>query len=313
MASDRGHINQALTNYVVGIAKNMGGSLIADQVAPPVGVPNMSDRYWILGDDEMRIDSDIIALSGDVPRVSFTESDSNFNCLEYGQETVLKKALLANADSAVRYQQRRAAGLITKVQLALEARVAAKYADTGTLTQTSALAAADRWDADTSDPVGQAMTAKETVRAAIGAEPNTLIVGPHVAAHLRLHPAITSRLAGLVAGTPATDAQIASVLGVDRYLVGKASKITSLEGASKTRGDVWGKIAVFAYIEPNPSGMVEGTITPFQRFRYTGFMPEFGTYEYEEGALKRILGVYACYDLATVAASAAYLYTTVVG
>ena len=59
--------------------------------------------------------------------------------------------------------------------------------------------------------------------------------------------------------------------------------------------------------------MAEGNITPVQRFAYTGFMPEFGTYEYDEGALKRILGVYACYDLKAVAATAAYLYTTVVG
>lgn len=312
MASDRGHINQALTNYVGGIAKNMGGFLIADQVAPPVSVPSMSDAYWVLGDDEMRIDSDIIGLSSDVPRVSFAESDDTYKCREYGQETILKKALLANSDTAVRYQQRRAAGLVTKVQLALEARVAALYADTGVLTQTSALAAADRWDVDTSDPVSHALTAKETIRGSIGAEPNMLLLGPHVAAHLRLHPAVTSRLAGLVSGTPATDAQIATVLGVDRVLIGKTTKLTSLEGASKTRGDVWGKIAVFAYIEPNPNGAIEGTITPFQRFRYTGFMPEFGTYEYEEGALKRILGVYACYDLKTVAATSAYLYTTVV-
>ena len=94
MASDRGHINQALTNYVAGLAKNMGGSLIADQVAPPVSVPNMSDAYWVLGDDEMRVDSDIIVLGGDVPRVSFSEYDDTYKCLEYGQETILRDRLL---------------------------------------------------------------------------------------------------------------------------------------------------------------------------------------------------------------------------
>jgi hypothetical protein len=313
MASDRGHINQALTNYAAGIAKNMDGMFIADQVAPPITVPNMSDAYWVMGDDELRNDMDIIALGGDVPRVTFAESDDTYKCLEYGQETVLKKALLANSDSAVRYQQRRAAGLVTKVKLALEVRVAALFADAGTLTQTSALAAADRWDVDTSDPVGQAMTASETVRGSIGAVPNTLVLGPHAYAHIRLHSAVTSRLAGLVAGTAATDAQIASVFGVDRILVGRATKFTSVEGATKARGDVWSKIAVFCYIEPNPNGAVEGAIGPYQRFRYTGFMPEFGTYEYDEGALKRILGVYACYDLKAIAANSAYLYTTVVG
>ena len=310
MASDRGHINQALTNFVAGVAKNLDQTYIADVVAPSLSVPNMSDAYWVFGDDALRDDGDIIGLSGDVPTVSFAWSDDSYTCKEYGIETTIKKAILANADGGMAYQQTLLSGIMRKIKLALEIRVAARYADAAVFTNTSALADADKWDRDTSDPVGQIMSAKETIRGLIGAEPNTLTLGAHVHAHLRLHPAITSRLAGLVSGTPASDAQIAMVLGVDRVVVGRAVKITSKEGATKTKSDVWGKIASLAYIEGVDN--TQGTITPVQRFSYTGFMPEFGTYEYDVSPMVRKLGVYAAYDLKTVAANAAYLYTTVV-
>ena len=312
MASDRGHINQALTNYAAGVAKNLDQQFIADQVAPPIPVPSMSDAYWKMGDDSMRADGDIIGLTSDVPRVAFAWSDDAYSVKEYGYESVLSKAKLANADGGMGLLRTTSAGLVRKIKLELEIRVAARYADTGVFTNTSALDAANRWDNDTSDPVGQAQTALETQRGLIGVQPNTLIIGAHVYSHLRLHPAITSRLAGLVAGSPATDAQIAACLGVDRVIVGRAVKITSKEGATKTKADVWGKIAVFCYIDPSVD-VAQGNITPVQRFAYTGFMPEFGTYEYDEGALKRVLGVYAAYDLKTVAADASYLYTTAVG
>ncbi len=207
MASDRGHINQALTNYVAGVAKNLDQTFIADQVAPAQAVPNMSDSYWVMGDDALRDDGDIIGLTAEVPRVSFAWSDDAYSVKEFGLETVISKAKLANSDGGMNLLQTSAAGILRKIKLALEIRVAALYADTGVFTNTSALADADKWDADTSDPVGQAMTAKETTRGKIGIDPNTLILGAHVAAHLSLHPAVTSRLAGLVAGTPATLAQ----------------------------------------------------------------------------------------------------------
>ena len=313
MAIDRGHINAALTSYTVATAKNLDNFFIANQVAPAVRVPNMSDSYLIYGNDDLRIDSDIISLGGDVPRVSWAESDCEYKCQEYGMETVLKKALVANADAGMRYEQRRAAGLVRKIKLALEARVAAIISNPAVFTHTAALAVADRWDVATGDPVDDSLTALETIRPHIGAVPNTLIIGGHVRAHLRVHPDITSRLAGLVAGQPASDAQIASIMGVDRLLVGNSIYESALEGAAASvQADVWGNIAAFAYIESNPEGAVEGAITPLQRFTYEGFMNEFASYEYEEGALKRILGVYACYDLAVVAANSLYLFTTVV-
>lgn len=312
MPSNRGHINQALTNYSQGIAKALDQAYIADLVAPPVSVPNMSDGYWVMGDDSLRPSDNTIGQTADVPRVRFAWSDDTYNTKEFGLETVISKSKLANADSAMRYQQTHATGIVRKMKLGLEVQVAAKLFNTGVMTNTAALAAADRWDVDTSDPVGKSLAAREAIRALIGVEPNKLVLGAHVAAHLALHPAVTSRLAGLVAGTPATLAQIATVMGVDEVVVGKAVYVSSLEGAaSKTKADIWGKYAAFAYIDASPDP-TEGTICPIQRFRYTGFMPEFGTYEYDEGALKHILGVYACYDLKTITADACYLYSTVV-
>lgn len=308
-----GHINQALTNFSVGIIKNLRAQYIAEIVAPVISVPNQGDSYYIWDSAGVRLDSALHAPRSQVGRVVRTESDTTFLCKEFALEDQIPWARLANADAMIREEQRSTAMLVNKLMLRREKAVA----DTlfGALfTNTAALAAADRWDVATSSPVEKVSDAKETIRALIGVEPNTVVMGAHVWAHLRNHPDITQRVAGLVAGTPASLEQAAAALGVDRVLVGRAIYVSSAEGITPiVVADVWGKFASVCFIDPAAASDIEGVITPMQSFTWSGVAAPFSTFTYEEEQSRsHVVQAYDCVDTKAIAANSAYLYSTVV-
>lgn len=307
----RGHLDQTLTNYTVAIAKQ--GGFIGEQVAPPVPVSYESDAYAIFGAEDLRLDNSYYSGRGTIGRTEWTESLGQFLCKEYALEAGIPWQKIRNADAGLRLEMRAAAGLVNKLRLRREKQVADLCAATGTFTQTSALAAGARWDLDTSTPVADTMAGMEVVRSACGLTPNTAVLGPHVWAHLRINPDITQRVAGLVTGTPASLEQAAAALGVDQILVGKAVYNSATEGNTVALADVWGKIAFICYVDPNVGGDVGGTITPAQQFVCNGVAEPFSTFTYEENQTrKHIIQCYDCVDVKVIAATSAYLYTTVV-
>lgn len=308
-----GHINTALTNFSVGTAKNLRSQMIADIVSPEIRVSKQTDSYYIWDASDLRLDENAYAARAQVARVVRSESEGTYACKEVALEDQIPWARLENADAIIREEQRSTAMLINKLVLAREKGVASVLFATGTFTNTAALAAADRWDVDTSNPVNKVSDAKETIRALIGVEPNTVVMGAHVWAHLRNHPDITQRVAGLVAGTPASEQQAAAALGVDRILVGRAVYNAAVEGGTASYTDVWGKFASVCFIDPAADSGVEGVITPMQSFVWDGVAAPFSTFTYEEQQSRsHIVQVYAAADSKAISVNSAYLYSTVV-
>lgn len=308
-----GHINTALTNYSVGTAKNLGSQMIASIVAPEIRVGKQADSYYIFDAAGLRLDSQQYAAGAQVGRVVRGQSEGTYSCKEYAIEDSIPWARLANADAIIREEQRAAALLIQKLLLRREKAIADVLFATGTFTNTAALAAADRWDVDTSNPVTKVSDAKETIRALIGVEPNAVVMGAHVWAHLRNHPDITQRVAGLVAGTPASLEQAAAALGVDRVIVGRAVYNSVVEGGTASYTDVWGKFASVCFIDPAAANGVDGVITPMQSFIWDGVAAPFSTFTYEEEQSRsHVVQAYDAVDAKAIAVNSAYLYSTVV-
>ena len=310
----RGHLDQLLTNFSVGLAKQAG--FIGDIVAPVIPVSHESDAYATFGAEDLRLDSMSYGGRGTIGRVEWTESLSQYLCQEYALEAGIPWQKMRNADAALRLEMRAAQGLVNKAKLRREKQVADLLATAATYTNTAALSGADCWDKDTSGPVAKVADAKETIRGLIGIEPNTLVLGPHVWAHLRIHPDVCQRVLGLLPNTPASPEQAAAILGVDQVIVGKgvyASNAETTAAVAPTLADVWGKIAIVCYIDPVAGGGVEGTITPAAQFACDAVAAPFSTFTYEENQTrKHIIQVYDCVDVKAIATSSAYLYTTVV-
>jgi hypothetical protein len=307
-----GHINQALTNFSVGIVKKPS-TLIATTVAPVVNVQNQSDSYFIWDAAALRIPSTVHAPRSLVSRIVRTESDDTYLCKEFAVEDQIPWARLANANAVIREEQRSTAVLVSELLLRREKAVADVMFG-ALFTHTAALAAADRWDVDTSFPCAKVNDAMETIRALIGVEPNAVVMGAHVWAHLRQHPDITQKIVGMVGGQPATEAQAATALGVDRIIVGRAMYVTSAEGITPlVKADIWGKFASVCYIDPAASSDIEGLITPMSSFVWSGVAAPFSTFTYEEEQSRsHVVQAYDCVDAKAISVDSAYLYSTVV-
>ena len=307
-----GHLNQLLSGYATKGATNKAAGFIADTVAPVVPVANQSDGYVVFGDEELRLDNAAYKGGAQVNRVSFTESDDSFKCKEFALESAIAWSKMQNADAAIRLEQRHATGLGAKLRLRRE-RAVATLLTGATFTNTAALAAADRWNVDTSNPVKKVREIIAAIRALSGLEPNTLAIGAETWDGLSLHPDITSRVAGLVAGTPATLEQAAAALGIDRVLVSSAIYNTALEGQTASYSPVWPKTACICYVDPSAGGDAEGLITPAQQFVWSGLFAPFSISTYEdETAMSHVLRCYDAVDVKAIAVNSLYRLTTVV-
>ncbi len=310
----KGHLNQLLTNYAVATAKNLDQSLIAQKVAPEVMVSNLSDAYAIFGEEDLIISNSKYSEQAAISRVKWVDSGDSYVCDEFALEADISWARMGNADAALRLERRRTIGLARKLKLQREKAVADDLFNVTTFSgKTAALAAADRWDVDTSNPVKKVSDAKETVRLACGIEPNTLVIGAPVWAGLRNHPDITSRVAGLVRDTPASESQAALALGVDKLVIGRAVYNSAIEGATVSHANLWGKYALLCYIDPIAGGDAEGVLTPATTFVCDVAGAPFSTYTYEDQSSRsHVIQCYDCYDVVNVATAAGYLYSTVV-
>jgi hypothetical protein len=308
-----GHINAALSQFAAGTATNAQSRMIAQLVAPEITVDKQNDSYYIFDAADLRIESPQYSAGANVARVVRSESEGTYSAKEFALEEAIAWGKLANADAGLRIERRATAGLVNKLMLRREKAVADVLFATGTFTNTAALAAADRWDVDTSNPVKKVSDAREAIRLLCGLEPNTVVMGAAVWAGLRNHPDITSRVAGLVAGTPATEAQAAAALGVDRILVGSAVYNSAVEGGTASNANVWGKFASVCYIDPSAGRDVDGALVPMQQFVWDGVAAPFSTFTYESNESRsHIVQCYDAVDAKAITVNAAYLYSTVV-
>ena len=98
-------------------------------------------------------------------------------------------------------------------------------------------------------------TYKDTVEALVAVEPNTFVVGKQTHLQLKNHPTLVDRIK-YTQRAQLTPDLIASLLEVDRYLVGRSIYTTTVEGtaeASVSYTRIWGKHGLLIYVPPAPS------------------------------------------------------------
>jgi len=131
------------------------------------------------------------------------------------------------------------------------ATTAANYASGNKVT----LASNDQWSAGThadSDPLQDVITGKAAIRAKIGQEPNTMVMGYSVFQQLKKHNKLIESIKYSKSGNVRME-DIKAYFEMDRIFVGGA--VTA--NAANVFSDVWGKHVVLAYVNPTPSSMGE--------------------------------------------------------
>lgn len=224
---------------------------IADDVAPPVPVKLEDGQYIVFGKEGFNIPEAQRRPRSEYKEIDWTLSQDNYHAEEYGLQTRIDDRERNNAAAPLDLDETSTEVLTDNLLNVRERRVANMVLSTTNVPQNATLAGTDQYsDASGGDPIGDAITAQNTIQGTTGFLPNTAAMGFKVWQYLRTNAALR---AALDVTRALTQQEIAELLGVDRIIVGSILYNTAKEGQTVSLGDVWGKDLLYYYSQPRPA------------------------------------------------------------
>lgn len=234
----------ALADLALRIA-NARTDFVATEVLPIRVVPKSHFKWTQFDSSGM--------YSRDTAKASKAEADK----VSFGGFTVTGQAILhklaadvdpmdaRDVDAVAGDLDARAAAVITEQLLVdMEVKAAALVTAAGNYpsgSATSLTTGATTWADAGGDPVQVLKDARVATRAAGGAVPNTMVVSWETMQALNVHPTLIERIK--YTGTRLTDADVGTLLGLDRIIVARAQKVATRE-PTQTRTPIWGDSAI---------------------------------------------------------------------
>lgn len=265
------HIDQPLTNLTVAYLQSET-AFIADQVFPNVAVSKQTDKYYIYDREDFLRSGNVKALA---PRTRPERAGMSLSTDSYSIEvralaTDFDFQTLANEDTALDIRAAGARMLTQQLLIDREQRWASTYFATGvwdteftgvTNAANDTVAEFTHWDDYTnSTPIVDITLAKRTAQLASGGFiPNVMVVTRDVRDTLVNHPDILARLNGGATVTDTalvTDAKLAEIFGVSKFLIMDAVYNSAAEGATESLAWVAEKKAALYYSPVAPGLMV---------------------------------------------------------
>lgn len=292
------HVDAVLSG--VSVAYSQPG-FIADAVFPRVKVKKESDKYYKYGYEKFATPETKRAPKTAYKRIDWTPSTDTYQCEEYGLEEPIDDRERDNADDPLSLDVDTTELLTEQIMLARERRVAAIVFSGTYMTTNVTLSGTDQWsDYTNSDPVANITTARATINAAIGRDPNTMVISREVFDKLKDHPQVTERVKYTQLGI-VTVQLLAALFEVPTILIGESLYNTAKEGQTASLSRIWGKHCLLAYIEPRP-GIKKMSLG------YSFASRVRQTEKYRENKIKSdIIRVSEVIDEKLVAAAAGYL------
>ena len=226
---------------------------IARLIAPEVQVDKDSGKVYVVDKANwLRDDADADRRPGTrAPRGGYTTSQVDYSLLEMAQAHPIPDRIAESADAAIRIYERGSEFCMDRVLLRMERHAAGVLMVTGTW-GTDNTTATDWDDFSNGDPASDILIAKRTVQEAIGRPANTLVCGQIVLDALLIHPDGLDRFKHTQTGIMSLE-QVAQWLGVERVLVGTATRNTADEGATASMSPVFDDDALVCYVPPTPA------------------------------------------------------------
>lgn len=287
---------------------------IADQVLTSVTVPKKQGQY--LSFDQgvtFKTPRTAYGQDGSVASIDMKATKNPFNLNVEALSAWVDEEEIAQAPEA-QILARKTEKLANAMRLRLELDVAAQMRSTSVLTQNATLAGVTQWsDYTNSDPANAILTQQDN----LPQKGNTLILGRQVLTQLKRHPKILDVTKYTTRGFVPNEA-LAEYFEVDRILVGEALQDTAAEGQAASKSFIWGKDAILAYVDPNPSPLMDqptlgyiprmGSAGGKDSWRtYTAIVPTMGT-----GAGRQWIKVETTYGILISAPTMAFLWKNAV-
>jgi hypothetical protein len=260
------HVNRLLTNMSIGF-QNPG--YIGDQMSALVSVgkqsdiiPNFDQSPWFRDDAKVRAPG--TKSEGGGWTVNTTPT---YFANRYSRRVEIPDQLRRNADEPWDLDREATMFVTDKMMMRREVKLATDKFTTG-VWGTNKTGATDfaQWDNyGASDPIVDIDEYRDDVEALVGMEPNCFTVGKQVHRKLKNHPMFIDRIK-YTQRAQVTPDLIASLLEVEKYLVGKSIYTTAIEGTAEgsvTYTRIWGKNALLLYTPAAPSLMTPAAMYTF--------------------------------------------------
>ena len=263
------HVDSALTNISIAYVQ-AAGHFVARRAFPNVPVSKQSDKYFTYDRGDSNRDEAAKRAPGTETAGSGFRIDSSptYFCDIWGWHQDVPDQVVDNADAPLNPLDDAAEFVMQKLMIRQEVEFASTYMTGGVwdndydgVASSPSTNETIYWSDNTNgDPITDIRTAKSTVLASTGFEPNTLIIGQEVFDQLVDHSDIVDRVkySGGVGNTnPAkvNEETLAALFGLSRVLISKAIKNTAKEGATAAHSFIIGKDALLCYAAPSPSLM----------------------------------------------------------
>jgi hypothetical protein len=232
--------------------------MISELILPELRVKQYSGRIGKYGADHLRVVPTIMGGRGGARRLDVVTRASDIYMLEtHGLEDIVTKEDYNNVEEPFDAEKDSMLTLTTVLHLGKEKALADTLRSTSIITQNVTLSGTSQFnDYTNSDPIGVAVTAKNTIRNATGVPPDTMIADWQLAETLRYHPKILRNLgyADNRAGSLTND-ELAKALGMRRFLVADVVFNSAKEGQADSLSPMWGKDLILCVAPDKPQKM----------------------------------------------------------
>lgn len=294
------YVDPLLTDVSVNY-KNTG--FIAEQIFPSVSVDKETGIYFVQDDKEtLRAPAD--ALRGEFSRanrVANKLTEATYTLKERSLETAISDRVMRNYSDPFD-PKRNATELVTqKLLLSNEKEVAA------ILAATNATDASGAWSTTSTDIIGLARTARDTILKKTGMDANLAVIGKPAFDVILNNAAVIERIKYTARATDEVIMNaIADFLGVDRVLIGKTIENTAKEGQTASTSYVWSDNVSFLYVPA--SAQLE---TPAAGYRLVQKDQRFIDTWYEQDIKATLVRANDTFENKVVASDAIFTYTNV--
>lgn len=254
------HIDALLSNLSIAYMNEVS-DYIADIVFPVVMSPKQSDKYanynkydWFR--DEARLRAPLTESAGGGWELL---EPGTFYCDDWSFHTMYSDDDQGNADDVFDLDDDATQFVTEKIRLSRERRWSTTYFGVGIwgkdLQGQTAAPTTDEflcWDESGSTPIEDIEGAKSLVKGTTGIRPNTLVVADRTHQVLKNHSDVIDRYKYTQAGI-ITEALLARVFGIDRYLIGSAIYAEKPEDAESLKYILNEYGALLVYANPRPA------------------------------------------------------------
>ena len=264
------HVDQALTDFSVGLFQELGGS-VASQAFSNRNVAQQSNKYHIYtAADLHRADAQKRAPNTESVAKRYGMETGTYFCDVWSVHDDVSEQLRANAD-AVLDPEEDAARVLMEDLIITEDREFATAAFATSIWGTDVTGGTDftQWDDAASTPIENIRVGIKTVLQNTGRKPNKLVLGFETWSDgLADHPDILDRIKYTERGS-VTETLVANLLGLDRVITSESIRNTAQEGLSASNSFNLGDSALLIHA---PDTVGPRTPTAGVRFNWSGLV-----------------------------------------